>query len=110
MVSTNRRFYGSHRVSWNGIFVEDQWKLRPNLTLNFGLRYDDFGNPSKIANDALDFYPIFLGSGSDLPTQVLNASTREEKMLSIAAGKAIFSREVDLHGFPLLTKSSFVVV
>lgn len=66
--------YGS-QVSWNGVFFEDQWKVRPSLTLNVGLRYDDFGNPSKTANDALDFYPLFLGSGNDLLSQVLNVTT-----------------------------------
>lgn len=69
------QIYGS-QVSWNGIFVDDQWKIRPRLTLNVGIRYDDFGNPSKTANDALDFYPIFTGSGSDLLSNVLDASTR----------------------------------
>src|SRR6187402_341911 len=68
------QIYGS-QVSWNGAFIEDQWKARPSLTLNVGLRYDDFGNPSKTSNDALDFYPLFLGGGNDLLTQVLNVST-----------------------------------
>jgi hypothetical protein len=28
-----------------GIFAEDTWKATPRLTLNYGMRYDNFGNP-----------------------------------------------------------------
>ncbi len=68
------QIYGSE-VSWNGLFVEDQYKVRPNLTLTLGIRYDDFGNPARYGQNAGAFYPIVLGAGSTLLDQVIGAST-----------------------------------
>jgi outer membrane receptor protein involved in Fe transport len=30
---------------FNGIWVDDSWKVRPNLTITAGLRYDNFRKP-----------------------------------------------------------------
>ncbi len=32
-------------------FVQDEWKVRPNLTLTMSLRWDDFGNPVALNGD-----------------------------------------------------------
>jgi hypothetical protein len=55
----------------NGAFVEDTWKISPRLTANFGLRWDDFGNPwSRSANTA--FSNFYLGAGQTEQAQIAN--------------------------------------
>jgi hypothetical protein len=52
-----------------GLFAEDTWKLHRRLTANFGVRWDDFGNPySRSANTA--FANFFYGPGSTLDQQI----------------------------------------
>jgi hypothetical protein len=37
-------------------FISDTWKVKQNLTLNFGLRYENYGTPSNVLK-----YPAFAG-------------------------------------------------
>lgn len=69
---------GKH-VEWNwnaaglthGVFVEDNWKARKNLTLNYGIRWDDFGNP--YSRSALTvFGNFFYGPGANLNQEIHN--------------------------------------
>ncbi len=67
------------QYDWNaagvthGVFVEDTWKISQRVTLNYGLRWDDYGNPySRSANTA--FGNFFYGPGANLQEQIANGS------------------------------------
>ncbi len=54
-----------------GAFAEDVWKVKPNLTLTLGLRYDDGGNPwSKSASTV--FGNFYFGTGQTTQEQIAN--------------------------------------
>jgi len=36
--------YG-YKETTSGIFAEDSWKVNRKMTVNYGIRYDNFGNP-----------------------------------------------------------------
>src|SRR5256886_15264672 len=46
-----------------GLFLEDTWKARRNLTLTVGFRFDDQGNPYS-HSDSTVFGNFILGTGS----------------------------------------------
>ena len=60
--------YG-YAATTGGAFFEDTWKIRPNLTLNYGIRWDDFGNPYPSLKGT-NLSNFFLGSGSTFEQQV----------------------------------------
>ena len=57
-------------MSTFGVFAEDTWKASRKLTVNYGIRYDNFGNAYPIGGTVLANFN--LPSGSNLQNQVTN--------------------------------------
>ena len=57
-----------------GGFVKDDWKVTPRLTVNLGLRYDDFGHWGNFHNSTTPF-PLFVpGQGATLADQIADGT------------------------------------
>lgn len=59
-----------------GAYAQDSWKVAPNLVLNYGLRWDDYGNPSTYGKNAEPFANVVLAPGGTLQTQVAGAASK----------------------------------
>jgi hypothetical protein len=70
--NANRAFGDTHRhlvQNSVGFYIQDDWKIKPRLTVTFGLRYDIFGNLRDRSNVAANFFPgqglVQVGHGID---------------------------------------------
>ena len=60
-----------YRSTTYGFFVQDDYKVKSNLSINAGLRWDFSSNPNEVNGRMTN---IILGSGSNLEQQVAGAS------------------------------------
>ena len=83
--------------NWNaasktwGLFAEDTWKAKRNLTVTFGFRFDDQGNPYS-RSAATVFGNFYLGSGSTFQDQVASGIAKPTKNALAGAPKAYTPR------------------
>ena len=59
-----------------GLFAEDTWKTRRNLTLTYGIRYDNYGNPKPDGYGTVAA-PFHLGAGSTFQDQITNGYVKQ---------------------------------
>src|SRR6266436_1176144 len=74
-----------------GIFAEDTWKARRNLTLTLGFRFDDQGNPYS-KSTATVFGNFYLGSGATFQDRVASGFAKPTHNALASAPKAYTPR------------------
>jgi hypothetical protein len=76
-----------------GLFVEDTWRARKNLTLTLGLRYDDSGNPWSKSPSTV-FGNFYRGTGSTEQAQVADGIARPTHNALLGSVNNLFSPRV----------------
>jgi hypothetical protein len=85
---------GQYQFAMNtaGAFAEDTWKANRKLTVNYGIRYDNFGNAYPIGGTVLANF--HLPSGSNLQDQVTNGFMKTQDHVYNSSMNWVFSPRV----------------
>jgi outer membrane receptor protein involved in Fe transport len=77
-----------------GIYAQDDWKVKPNLLVTLGLRWDNYGNPSPYGNGSLPWLNIISPAGSTLQQNIISDN------ISTGAVSKAFSSSQGLNFLP----------
>ena len=61
-----------YRALYTGIYIQDDWKVLPNLTVNLGVRYDSMANFFSVLSPQLTNFT--LGTGSTFDAQIADGT------------------------------------
>jgi hypothetical protein len=78
-----------------GLFVEDTWKAKRNLTVTLGLRYDDSGNPWSKSPSTV-FGNFYLGTGTTPQEQIANGYAKATHNALLHSVDNLFSPRVGI--------------
>jgi Carboxypeptidase regulatory-like domain len=95
-------FRNDNRQNMFGVFFQDDWKLRPNLTVSAGLRYSYFG-PLSDKNNNMSV--LSFGSGTSLLTGI----TLRTGIGGWNAQRLNFGPQIGFNWSPLSSKGNIVV-
>ena len=71
-----KRYRFGAKATTIGLFVQDEWKVRPNLTLTLSLRYDDFGNATGIQD--FQYSNLYVAPGNTYQERFRSAAIRKQ--------------------------------
>jgi hypothetical protein len=77
-----------------GAYAQDDWKVRPNLLITYGLRWEDYGNPAAWGANVLPYYNMVSPTTATIRENIVN-----DDISTMKAANAFASRQ-DLNFLP----------